>query len=303
MKKSSLPPAMIIAFLLISSLGCFKMDALLYNPNTTITSYGFQDADFEWAWEPPASFRTDPGLWHGFTVSSTIPGENSSETIHAVYIGDTNRIATDTVIVYCHGNSTHLDAYVPWLQVLSNAGGEHRFGVLAMDYRGYGLSTGSPTEAGLYADVDACLEWAKARGLTGDRLVMYGMSMGTAAATELTAKPRALTPYALILEAPFASGAMLGQSSTNLGMPGGFFTQLEIDNAEEIRTVDEPFLWFHGTDDDFIDYEAHGQTVWNNYAGSRGLAVPVEGAFHSNVPFVYGCENHAQTVADFITGQ
>jgi len=283
--------------------GCLKMDSLLYNPNTDIESYGFQDSEFSWDWEPPESFRTDPELWHEFTVSSTIPGETTSETIYAVYVGDTNRISTDTVIVYCHGNATHMDAYIPWLQVLSNAGGQHRFGVLAMDYRGYGLSSGVPTEAGLYADVDACLEWAKERGLTGDRLVMYGMSMGTAPATELTAKPRSLTPMALVLEAPFASGAMLGQSSTNLGMPGGFFTQLAIDNAEEIRIVDEPFLWFHGTDDDFIDFEAHGQTVWNNYEGSRGLPVPVEGAAHSNVPFIYGCENHARTVADFITGQ
>lgn len=279
--------------------GCFKMDSLLYNPEV-ITEYNYQNSDFDWVWDFPEGYRTPDSLWHPLTVSSTVPGEGDSETIHAVYVGDTNRISIDSVIVFCHGNSRHMDAYIPWIVLLANVGGMNHYGVLAMDYRGYGMSTGTPSEEGMYADVDACLGWLADRGLTGDRLIIYGESMGTASATELTANPRTLTPASLILEAPFASAEMMGQSSTNLGMPGGFFTQLEIDNAEEIKKVDQPFLWIHGTADDFLDYEAHGQTVWNNYSGSRGLAIPVEGARHSDPISVYGFSNALEALELFI---
>lgn len=296
--SNSIIAALLVAIALLS-FGCFKMDSLLYNPEV-ITEYNYQNSDFDWAWDYPEAYRTEDSMWHPLTVTSTIPGESSSETIHAVYIGDPARIATDTVIVFCHGNSRHIDAYVPWLVMLANVGGQNRYGVLAMDYRGYGLSTGTPTEEGMYTDVTACIDWLADRGLTGDRLALFGQSLGTASATELTANPRSLQPSWLILEAPFASSEMIGQSSTNLNMPAGFFTQLEIDNAEEIRKVEEPFMWMHGTADDFLDYEAHGQTVWNNYEGSRGLAVPVEGARHSDPPAVYGLSNYIETIAGFI---
>ena len=137
--------------------GCLKMDSFLYNPRD-ITEYQYQNqTTVNWVWDHPTDLETPDDWWIPFTVTSTVPGESSSETIHAVYIGDTSRIATDTVIVFCHGNSTHIDAYVPWLVLLANVGGLGRYGVMAMDYRGYGLSTGTPSEEGMYADVDACL--------------------------------------------------------------------------------------------------------------------------------------------------
>lgn len=299
MRPSNSITATLLITITLVSFGCFKMDSLLYNPEV-ITEYNYQNSDFDWAWDYPETYRTADSMWHPLTVTSTIPEEGSSETIHAVYVGDPSRIATDTVIVFCHGNSRHIDAYVPWIVMLANVGGQHRYGVLAMDYRGYGLSTGTPSEEGMYADVTACIDWLAERGLTSDRFAIFGQSLGTASATELTANPRSLEPSWLILEAPFASAEMIGQSSTNLNMPSGFFTQLQIDNAEEIKKVEQPFLWIHGTADDFLDYEAHGQTVWNNYSGSRGLAVPVEGARHSDPPAIYGLSNYIETISGFI---
>lgn len=122
-----------------------------------------------------------------------------------MYLGYITRIATDTVILYYHDNKDHLDFYYPPVQLLAWVGGKHRFGVMSFDYRGFGLSEGKPSESSLYADADAAMQWLKQQGLSSDRLIIYGFSMGTAPATELTAKPRSLTPSKLILEVIFAS--------------------------------------------------------------------------------------------------
>lgn len=302
MKKTMKNTGWICAALLLWQ-SCFNLDSNLYNP-VSIDEYAFnQSSEDLWQFELPDRYRVDDALLHELSVTSQFAGEGGSETIYAVYVGDTARISTDTVIVYCHGNGSYIDAYWPRISMLAHAAGENNFGVLAMDYRGYGKSTGTPSEEGLYEDVDACVRWLKDRGLTGDRLVMYGYSMGTAPACELTANPRALTPYAVILEAPFASAEMMAQASTGLNLDGSLLTNLQIDNAEEIRKVDQPFCWFHGTADDFIDFEAHGQTVWDNYSGSRGLALAVEGGTHGDAPKALGFDAYVTAMGNFIQGK
>ena len=72
-----------------------------------------------------------------------------TKKIHAVYLGNIADIATDTIILYCHGNRDHLDFYWPRIKLLANVGGKNRYGVLAMDYRGFGLSEGPATEEGM----------------------------------------------------------------------------------------------------------------------------------------------------------
>ncbi len=299
MKKSLLW----IVFASLLATGCLNMDDLLFNPRT-VDAYELNDSFREgWEFTRTDAYRLADSMVHLVSYPSQLPGESAPETIYGVYIGDTARIGTDTVIVYCHGTGGSLDSYWDRHVLLANAASRHQFGFFAMDYRGYGMSSGSPSEDGLYADVDAGLGWLADRGLTGDRTVLYGFSLGSAPATELTSKPRTLTPGWLILEAPFASAEMIAQGSTNLNLDGDFFTTLEIDNAEEIKRVEQPFLWIHGTADDYLDYETHGETVWANYQGSRGVDVRVQGADHGDVPYVYGLEAYMEVMADFIQGK
>lgn len=280
--------------------GCFRLDSVLYNPDGGITEYKFNAYD-DWEYRVPDAMAVADSMVHLFTLESQAPGEASPTKIYANYLGDLSRIATDTIILYCHGNAAHMDAYWQRQVLLANTGWKHRYGVMALDYRGYGLSEGTPTEEGLYADVQACIDFLASMGLTGDRLVLYGFSMGSAPATELTAHPRTLEPGWLILEAPFASGEQMAQTSTGLDMPGSFVTNLKIDNEEEIKLVAQPFLHFHGIEDDFIDYETHGQAVWHNYNGTRGTQIAVPGANHGDVPWIYGPEPYRTAVLNFLT--
>jgi len=131
-------------------------------------------------------------------------------------------------------------------------------------------------------------------------LIMYGFSLGTAPATELTANTRAMTPSKLILEAPFASAEVMVQDASVLAMPSSFVTSLEIDNAEEIKKVNQPFLWIHGRADQKNSFTTHGQVVYDNYDGSYKECFVVQSAGHSDVPVLYGFQNYCDDIDAFI---
>lgn len=285
----------ISVLLLLSS--CLRLDDLLYAP-FQVEEYNLNDI------EPkdlllPSSFLLDEDQIHEFGLKSENK-DGGEETIYAVYLGDTNRIGVDTVIIYCHGNAYNLDGYWQRATLLANVGTKNRYGVLIMDYQGYGKSTGKPYEEGLYKDVDACMKWLKDQGLEDNRTVIYGFSMGSAPATELTSKPRSLTPSKLILEAPFASAEMMVHDAAPLSFPGSFITNLEIDNAEEIKNVSQPFLWLHGEQDDFLSREFHGQTVFNNYSGNYSKKVISPQAGHSNFPVILGIDTYRAHLKEFL---
>lgn len=291
----------IIAILFVLSMSsCMRLDDFLYNANENpITSYQLDEYTGPTEFALEDRFKIDKDNIHLFQLESDCNGD--IKNIYALYIGDTSRIATDTVIMYCHGNKDHLDFYYPRIALLANTGGKNRYCVMSIDYRGFGLSEGEPYEEALYADVNAALQWLKDKGLTGDRLIMYGFSMGTAPATQLTANPVVMNPSALILEAPFASAEVFVQDAAGLSIPGAYAVNLKIDNAEEIKKVNAPFMWIHGTADDFISISSHGEVVFANYNGIRKQACRVPGAGHSDCPVILTFDTYLQDILSFIT--
>jgi pimeloyl-ACP methyl ester carboxylesterase len=281
---------------------CLRLDNNLFNPNVTkINEYKLDNYTGDTDFKLDASYQIQDSLIHLFQLSSQAPDESNATSIYAVYIGSMNKIATDTIIMYCHGNTEHMDFYWPRAKLLANIKSKNRFGVLMIDYRGYGLSEGKPSEDGLYADVNAALKWLKTKGLTDDRLVMYGFSMGSAPATKLTAESYSMKPSKLLLEAPFASAEVMAQDASGLAMPGSFFTDLKINNAEEIKKVQQPFFWVHGEDDNFLNINTHGAVVYANYNGTYKEAHRIQGAGHSTVPQTMGFQNYLNAVGEFIT--
>jgi fermentation-respiration switch protein FrsA (DUF1100 family) len=87
------------------------------------------------------------------------------------------------LILYFHGNGGALVDRIPRFRALTASG----YGLLAIAYRGYGGSTGSPTQKGLMADGETAYLEARARGYDGDRIVLMGESLGTGVATALAA--------------------------------------------------------------------------------------------------------------------
>lgn len=234
---------------------------------------------------------------HQFTFKSG----SQQDDIYAIYIGDTNNISTDTIIMYCHGNYGHMDYYWTREKLLANIGEKYQYGVLMIDYKGYGKSTGNSTEYGLVEDVNNALYWLKEKGLTNDRLILYGYSLGSYPAAYLSSvKDGHLIPHKLILESPLASTEVMVNDASKLSISNKYFTTTDYENAELIKNVEQDFLWIHGKEDAFLNIETHGEVVYKNYRGNNGTAIRVDNGAHSNVPTVYGYVNYLNALESFI---
>ncbi|HEY3876344.1 MAG TPA: hypothetical protein VGM92_12790, partial [Candidatus Kapabacteria bacterium] len=118
--------------------GCFNLDANLLNPGPTISQYSLQNFTGAVDFRLDSSYAIPNNFIDLITLKSQGVGESSPTMIYATYLGDTNRIGIDTVIVYCHGYNHNMDFYYPRAQLLANIGGKDRFGVMMMDYRSFG---------------------------------------------------------------------------------------------------------------------------------------------------------------------
>ncbi|KAI9767133.1 MAG: hypothetical protein M1840_005922 [Geoglossum simile] len=114
------------------------------------------------------------------------------------------------LVIYFHGNAGHIgqprrtDAY----RIISS-GAPDKIHIIAFDYRGFGYSTGSPTEEGVITDAVAMVDWAlTVAGLPPERILLLGQSLGTAVATAAAEHFSKTTPQVdfagLILVAGFS---------------------------------------------------------------------------------------------------
>jgi pimeloyl-ACP methyl ester carboxylesterase len=153
----------------------------------------------------------------------------------------------------------------------------------------------------MYEDVTAALEWLKGKGVSKDRLVVYGFSLGSAAATKLLAEPRSsLVPSKLILENPFASAEVMVQDASRLAMPASFFTNVKVDVAEKIKSIKQPFMLLSSAEDKFLKPESHANLVSKNYNGIYKEVHSIPGADHSTLQVKWGFESYQKAIEDFI---
>ncbi|CAN9345493.1 unnamed protein product [Alternaria alternata] len=116
------------------------------------------------------------------------------------------------LLIYFHGNSATLAQERRTIEYRSySAGASEKMFVLAFDYRGFGISTGDPSESGLLNDAEAVVDWALNTCLIPpERIVLLGHSLGTAVVSGIAHR------YATNLGIEFA-GLILCAAFTNAG--------------------------------------------------------------------------------------
>lgn len=291
----------IVISILVLSVGCRKrLDSFLFN-NQKVDAYLLDDYD-DGELNLPNTYYVPQSDISQFQYQ--IEDEGETLNIAALYVGSQSAIKTDTVILYCHGNAKHMDNYWNRQKLLSYVGDYGRYGVLMFDYPGYGMSDGAPTEENMYEATNGALKWLKNHGLSDDRLVIYGYSLGSAPATRAVgSKPFVMKPSKLILEAPFASSEVMVQDAAVLGMPASYFVDAKIDNAEQIKKCQVPLYWIHGIEDDFLSIETHGRLVYKNHIHSWKIKNEVPGAGHSDIPTFIGYEQYTQDILSFLLAE
>ena len=163
-------------------------------------------------------------------------------------------------IVYFHGNGGNLSIWAPMLAGIARQG----YSVLAVDYRGYGRSTGQPSERGLYRDVEAVVK----RFWDGPRqevpVVYWGRSLGgTMAAYAATVR----APDGVILESAFPDVRTLVRSSPAMAVLS-LFSTYRFPAVEFMQRVSAPVLIMHGDRDSIIPF-TQGQALFENIPGPK----------------------------------
>jgi fermentation-respiration switch protein FrsA (DUF1100 family) len=149
-------------------------------------------------------------------------------------------------VVYFHGNGGNLSNWAPILATIARRG----YSVFAVDYRGYGLSTGTPSERGLYRDVDATVARAWTETDAKAPLIYWGRSLGGAMAA-YGATVRA--PDGIIIEAGFPSARAAVRSSPPLAVLS-LFASYRFPAGEFLNRARVPVLQLHGDRDSIIPF-------------------------------------------------
>ena len=148
------------------------------------------------------------------------------------------------VIAYFHGNGGHIGYRAERLLRFAREG----YGVLMVEYRGYGGNPGSPSESGFYTDGRAAFAFLDHEGVAPNRLVLYGESLGSGVAVALATEHEIA---ALVLEAPFTSVAEVAQGHFPY-VPASRMVVDRFDSLSRIGRVKAPLLVLHGERDGVV---------------------------------------------------
>jgi fermentation-respiration switch protein FrsA (DUF1100 family) len=175
------------------------------------------------------------------------------------------------VVLYFHGNGAALSLRAQRFKELTRDG----TGLVALSYRGYGGSTGRPTEPGLLHDAAAAYTYATAR-YPAERVALWGESLGTGVAIALAAEHKISR---VVLESPFTSAADIA-ASVYFFVPVRLLMKDQFRSDERIGRVTAPVLVLHGERDDIVPIR-YGERLYALIQSPKRF-VRVPGANHND---------------------
>lgn len=199
---------------------------------------------------------------------------------------------TRTVLLWCHGNAGNI------IHRLENLVELYRLGlsVFIFDYRGYGRSSGTPSEEGLYDDALAAYAYLiETRHVAPERLVLFGRSLGAAVAADVVSRKPAA---GLILESPFPSVGAVARAHY-LGLPVDWLLGAEFNLIERLRKITVPVLVVHGDRDEVVPIQL-GRLVFEAAREPKSFYL-VPGADHNDL-YQVGGRPYFQRIKQFVGG-
>jgi fermentation-respiration switch protein FrsA (DUF1100 family) len=173
--------------------------------------------------------------------------------------------------LFLHGNGDNITYYTPHVQEIVAAGSS----VLILDYRGYGKSSGRPSEQGLYRDSEAGFIYLLGKGYRAEQIILHGQSLGSAVAIDLASRRPCA---ALILEAPFTSASDV--AGTLIPFIGPLLVR-SFNSLPKIRWIRVPMFFMQGDRDEVIPLRL-GQKLYAAAQGSKTFWI-IPGAGHNDI--------------------
>jgi fermentation-respiration switch protein FrsA (DUF1100 family) len=243
-------------FLIVFATGYVALVALMYVAQRTLMYF-------------PERFATSPadaGLANAEEITLDTPDGARVIVWHVPPRGDR------PVWLYFHGNGGSLRYRVDRFRELTATGD----GLVALSYRGYGGSTGRPSEQGLIDDARAAYDFAIKR-YPADRIVLWGESLGSGVAVALAAERKVTR---IVLEAPFLSAVDVA-AGVYPYLPVRWLMKDQFRSDLRVAKVTAPVLILHG-DRDAVVPIASGQLLYKLITAPKRF-VRVAGAGHEDL--------------------
>jgi fermentation-respiration switch protein FrsA (DUF1100 family) len=222
-----------VAYILVLILIRVFESHLIFFPNTPERLSG--------NWSPP-----------GLPVQDVSLQASDGTRLHAWWIpGKSARV---TFLAF-HGNAANISNRADIYKFLQSTPAN----VLAVEYRGYGHSEGTPSEAGLYLDAEAGYEFLlAAKGIAPRQIISFGQSLGSAVAAHLAARREV---GGVLLEAPFPSAAAVARRIFWF-LPGLSLTVAsQFDTEQRVKEIKAPLMIVHCSEDPVLPFE-FGEAVF-----------------------------------------
>jgi hypothetical protein len=159
------------------------------------------------------------------------------------------------VVLFCHGNAGNISHRLDSLLMFYRMG----YSVLLFDYRGYGRSSGKPSEQGTYLDAEAAWRHlTETRGHAAGGIVVFGESLGGAVGAWLAVRH---PPGALVLASTFTSVPDMG-AAVYPYLPVRLLARLSYDARGSVARVEAPVFVAHSPDDEIVPF-AQGQALFD----------------------------------------
>ncbi|MDR3229956.1 MAG: alpha/beta hydrolase [Synergistaceae bacterium] len=223
-KKTSLRPLLLFLLLVFLAVGMrFALPRVVFRPTKTLS---LTPAGADMPYEDVTLTTPDDVRLHGWYV----PADNARATL-----------------LFFHGNAGNLSHRVESIEIFHDLG----LSVFIIDYRGYGQSGGEPSIPGVTLDALTAWRWlTEEKGVPAEKIIVFGRSMGGAAAMELM---RQAQPGALILESTFSS--LPEMFPIPLLAPVACLVIGDVWNsAEAAATLTVPTLCIHSPNDEVVPF-------------------------------------------------
>ena len=204
----------------------------------TVVVYFFQR---KLLYHPFSPQITGKGLIHNFETINFKTSDNF-ELKGWFHLKNSNK----KTILFLHGNAGNLDNRIDKLNFLGNMD----INFLIISWRGYSGNPGNPSETGLYKDALGGIEWLNKKGISNDRIILYGESLGTAITTEVAQNENFA---GIILEAPFTSMVDMGKKIYPI-FPVKFLLKDKYESKNKIKNIKSPILVLHGRKDKIVPF-------------------------------------------------
>jgi fermentation-respiration switch protein FrsA (DUF1100 family) len=224
---------------------------------------------------PDSNLDASPENWHLPYEDVYFESEDQVK-LHGWYFPGQN--ASD-VVLFCHGNAGNISHRLDNVRRLL----AHGLAVFIFDYRGYGKSSGKPSESGLYRDGLAAYDYMiRKKGIQPEHIIPFGRSLGSAVAIEIALNRPVKS---LIIESPFTSTKGMAKTMLLFSL-FSFIIPAHYNNLGKIPQIAVPLLVMHGDRDDIVPFSM-GEKIYQAARHPKFFHA-IRGAGHNDTYYVGG---------------